>query len=104
MNEQVLELFKKSSPIFLMLQDKKRQEILLMLCEEGKLSVNQITNKLDLSRPATSHHLKLLFDVGLLSVEKNGTERFYEVQLADALSTLRDLLESLEIVVSKKNK
>lgn len=52
MAEQTLAIFKRSIPIFNMLQDENRQQILLMLCKNDRMTVNQITEKLSLSRPA----------------------------------------------------
>ena len=56
----IMEQFRKCIPIFSVLNDTKRQEIILILTDfpgEG-LTVNGITERIDLSRPAVSHHLK----------------------------------------------
>jgi DNA-binding transcriptional ArsR family regulator len=79
-----------------MLQDENRQQILVMLCKTDKMTVNQITEQLALSRPAVSHHLKLMRDAGLLSVSKVGTERYYSVEMAETLALLKSLTASLE--------
>ncbi|KRN15987.1 hypothetical protein FD14_GL002795 [Secundilactobacillus similis DSM 23365 = JCM 2765] len=79
-----------------MLQDENRQQILVMLCKIDKMTVNQITEQLALSRPAVSHHLKLMRDAGLLSVSKVGTERYYRVEMAETLALLKALTASLE--------
>lgn len=98
MAEQTLEIFKKGIPIFTMLQDENRQQILVMLCKSGKLTVNQITNHLSLSRPAVSHHLKLMLNAGILSVSKAGTERYYSASanMNSTLDLLKELTDSLE--------
>jgi DNA-binding transcriptional ArsR family regulator len=67
-----------------------------MLCKTDKMTVNQITEQLALSRPAVSHHLKLMRDAGLLSVSKVGTERYYRVEMAETLALLKALTASLE--------
>ncbi|WP_461215709.1 ArsR/SmtB family transcription factor [Lacticaseibacillus sp. GG6-2] len=79
-----------------MLQDENRQQILTMLCETDKMTVNQITERLALSRPAVSHHLKLMLDAGILTVSKVGTERFYQANMGDTLALLKQLTASLE--------
>ncbi|MBF8808256.1 MAG: winged helix-turn-helix transcriptional regulator [Enterococcus lacertideformus] len=96
MAEQTLEIFKKGVPIFTMLQDENRQKILVMLCRTDRMTVNQITEKLSLSRPAVSHHLKLMLNAGILSVSQVGTERYYSTDMAGTVDLLKALTNSLE--------
>lgn len=96
MSKEALDILQQSAPIFAMLQDENRQQILLMLCQTGPQSVKQITDKMKLSRPAVSHHLKLLLDQNLVSVKKNGTERKYAVTLQPAIVLLKQLTQELE--------
>lgn len=96
MSKEALDILQQSAPIFAMLQDENRQQILLMLCQTGPQSVKQITDKMKLSRPAVSHHLKLLLDQNLVSVKKNGTERKYAVTLQPAIMLLKQLTQALE--------
>lgn len=84
-----------------MLQDENRQQILLMLCKNDRMTVNQITEKLSLSRPAVSHHLKLMLDAGILSVSQVGKERYYSSDLTGAVELLKELTRSLEDEMKK---
>lgn len=102
MAEQTLEIFKKGIPIFTILQDENRQQILVMLCKTNRMTVNQITEKLSLSRPAVSHHLKLMLNAGILSVSQSGTERYYSADMTSTLTLLKALTQSLE--ADTKNK
>ncbi|MGD6886953.1 ArsR family transcriptional regulator [Staphylococcus shinii] len=61
MEEKTLEVFKKGSKLLNILQDEKRQQILVLLCREEQLTVNQIIELLPISRPAVSHHLNLIY-------------------------------------------
>lgn len=90
------QLFRKSTPIFQALGDPYRQDIILLLSEHDCLSVNEITEQSSLSRPAISHHLKILREVGLVSVEQKGTTRFYSLQLEDGVGVLKMLLDKVE--------
>ena len=45
--------------------DSARQEIILALARTDELNVSQLARKLPLSRPAISHHLKVLRQAGL---------------------------------------
>ena len=60
------------------LGDPARQQILLVLSQE-ELNVSDLTERFPISRPAMSHHLKVLRDVGLLVQERRGRERIYRV-------------------------
>lgn len=102
MAEQTLEIFKKGIPIFTILQDENRQQILVMLCKTNRMTVNQITEKLSLSRPAVSHHLKLMLNAGILSVSQSGTERYYSADMTSTVTLLKALTQSLE--ADTKNK
>lgn len=96
-----MNIMKKCIPVFSMLQDENRQEILILLFDNKELSVSQLTDKLSISRPAVSHHLKLLLDAGLVCVRKEGKERFYSVNLKDSLQLLQKLCESLQTDISQ---
>jgi DNA-binding transcriptional ArsR family regulator len=89
----VIKLFHKTEPLFVALGDPNRQQIVVQLLQTHKLSVNAITDATPLSRPAVSHHLKILAQAGLVSVERNGTQRLYH--LSDESITQVDLLEEL---------
>jgi ArsR family transcriptional regulator len=96
MIQETLEIFKRGTKILNILQDEKRQQILVLLCKEKQLTVNQITLLLPISRPAVSHHLKLMLDAGILSVSQVGLERYYSSDLEDTLDWLKELTSSLE--------
>ncbi len=71
--------FEKSRRLFLALGDETRQSILVTLMGAGcdGMRVGEITAKTHLSRPAVSHHLKILLDAGLVDVWHEGTMNFY---------------------------
>lgn len=96
MGKQALEIFRESLPVLQVLSDPNRQDILLLLSENGKMTVNEITEQLPLSRPAVSHHLKLLKNAGVVGVEQLGTLRYYFLSMQDSVALLRRLLAALE--------
>jgi len=61
--------------------DPIRQQILMLLSRE-RLNVGTLAERIHLSRPAVSHHLKLLMDAALLVQERAGRERVYRVDAA----------------------
>ena len=69
-------------------------------CHPG-LRVGDITAKTHLSRPAVSHHLKVLKDAKILSVYRTGTMNYYYLDPAhNALGTLRTLVDRVEMVLA----
>jgi ArsR family transcriptional regulator len=57
----------------------------------GEACVCHFTTRLDLSQPTVSHHLKLLFDAGLLERERRGTWVYYRI-IPEQLAALRQVL------------
>lgn len=101
----VTELFEKCSPVFLGLGDAQRQKLILDIAESGKegINVNSLAAKSNLSRPAVSHHLKVLRDYGLVQQMKNGTQIFYKISLMTAMENFRALLDEMTKIASSFN-
>ena len=79
--------------VFIALGDEHRQRILLTFEKGERLTVGQISEVSTLSRPAVSHHLKILRQAGVLDAEKVGKEVFLRVNkalLEEALSVVLD--------------
>lgn len=96
MSKRTLHVLSECIPVFTMLQDENRQQILMLLFDHRELSVAELTERLELSRPAVSHHLKLLLDSGLVAVTKKGKERIYSLCMERAVEQLKELLSSIE--------
>ena len=74
--EVVLEKFQVVTPIFQALGDENRQQIIMLLLESKQMNVTQITDEMGISRPAVSHHLKILKQAELVEADRNGKEIF----------------------------
>jgi DNA-binding transcriptional ArsR family regulator len=61
------------------LGDPNRRAIVEILSGGGQ-SVQQIADKLPISRPAVSRHLRLLKSAGLVSDQPDGTRRIYQLR------------------------
>ena len=96
MPQQIMSLMRQCIPIFTVLSDENRHKILQLLLENGKMNVNDITEHLHLSRPAVSHHLKIMLQAHSISVEQIGKERFYSIAMADAITQLKQLTDLME--------
>jgi DNA-binding transcriptional ArsR family regulator len=77
------------------LGDPTRQKIVMALSRE-RLNVNQLADRFPLSRPAMSHHLKVLSHGGLLVQERQGRERVYRVNVGRC----RRLVDQLKAFIS----
>lgn len=89
-------LFQQCRPLFQALGDPARQDIILTLGQHGPLNVRQIAARSPLSRPAVSHHLKVLRDIGLVTIEREGTENYYRLTAAVGLERLKALISAVE--------
>jgi DNA-binding transcriptional ArsR family regulator len=73
------------------LADPRRRHMLELVWDR-ECSPSDLARSCQLSRPATSQHLKLLREAGLVSVRLDGNRRFYRVR-ADRLAELRAMLD-----------
>jgi ArsR family transcriptional regulator, arsenate/arsenite/antimonite-responsive transcriptional repressor len=89
--------FRANLHIFAALGDTTRQDIVLLLAQHDQLNVNQITEHIPLSRPAVSHHLKVLLQADLVAMERVSRENYYRLTVDDALVLLRELVERAEV-------
>lgn len=64
---------------FQAIADPSRREILMLLTKD-KLSINALAGNFDMSRPAVSKHIKVLYEAGLILVNDRGRERYCELK------------------------
>lgn len=78
--------------------DESRHLIITLLAREdcAGLRVGDITEQTHLSRPAVSHHLKILLDAEVVGMNKEGTKHFYYLKLGGEWPTLVSLVENIE--------
>jgi ArsR family transcriptional regulator len=93
---KTLNIFREAIPLLQVLADATRQDIILALAENESLNVNQLAERLPLSRPAISHHLKSLKQTGLIDMEQRGTGNYYFLTLKESVNMLKELLSSIE--------
>jgi len=63
---------------FYALADPNRREILMMLSKE-KQNINAIAENFNISRPAVSKHIKVLYSARFITISEQGRERFCEL-------------------------
>jgi DNA-binding transcriptional ArsR family regulator len=49
---------------------------MLMLLSKNSLTINNLADNFDMSRPAVSKHIKILYGAGFISIQDIGRERY----------------------------
>ncbi|MBX3099429.1 MAG: winged helix-turn-helix transcriptional regulator [Salinibacterium sp.] len=68
--------------IFDVVSDPTRRELMLALRERSETSVGELVERLGLSQPTVSKHLKVLRDHELVHVREVGQHRYYRLDTA----------------------
>lgn len=68
------------------------RRVLFEALRDGPASVTDLAQRVPVSRPAVSQHLKVLHDAGLVTVRAEGTRRLYRIE-PQALVELRTWLD-----------
>ncbi len=100
--EEAKNLFERCSPVFLALGDRQRQKLFLDIAEAGEVNVSELASMSSLSRPAVSHHLKLLKDYGIVDAIKKGTQIFYKIDIFPALESVISLISAIQKIAKKE--
>jgi ArsR family transcriptional regulator len=83
-------------------RDPIRMDIILLLAQNKSMNVGDIATRFKVSRPAISHHLKVLKDAGILQCEKIGQEVFYCLDRAHIVAGLRRIADEIENCCSQR--
>lgn len=78
--KQLAEEFKMCQKTLLALGDENRQHLILEMMQIEDcygVRVGTITEKTNFSRPAVSHHIKILKDAGIIKMRREGTKNYY---------------------------
>ena len=86
--------FQNIADIFRQLGDPNRIRIFWLLCHCEECVVN-IADRVDMSSPAVSHHLRVLKDSGLLSSRREGREVYYRASDAAQSRLLHEMIEQV---------
>lgn len=78
--KQLAREFTACRKTLLALGDENRQHLILEMLQIGNchgVRVGEITERTHLSRPAVSHHLRILKEAGLVKMRREGTKNYY---------------------------
>jgi DNA-binding transcriptional ArsR family regulator len=68
-----------TSDVFNAVAEPRRRQILIFLADRER-PVTDIVETLDLDQPSVSKHLRVLHQVGLVRVRRNGRHRMYQTR------------------------
>ena len=97
--------------VFQVIADPSRRQMLLLLSKES-LTINNLAENFDMSRPAVSKHIKILHSAGFISIRDIGRERYCTLK-QDGFKDLQEWisffdkfwiskLQKLEMLLNKK--
>lgn len=103
--------FKDCQKAFTAIGDETRQQIIIALLEsdcEG-IRVGEITKKTNLSRPAVSHHLRILKNANIINMRREGTKNYYfmsadETEWSKILFLMQDINEIITTMSNEDKK
>ena len=92
--QKLAEEFRACRRTLLALGDENRQHLILEMLRMGKCTgvrVGEIAGRTNLSRPAVSHHLRILKEAGLVRMRREGTKNYYYIDVS--ADTMQQLLQ-----------
>ena len=98
---------------FQVIADPSRRQMLQMLSKDS-MTINSLAENFDISRPAVSKHIKILYTAGFISIKDIGRERYCTLK-QDGFNELQDFinyfdkfwvkkLQKLETILNNKSK
>jgi DNA-binding transcriptional ArsR family regulator len=84
-----------TTDVFNAIAEPRRRQIIEILARRGALAVSALVVALQMPQPAVSKHLGVLRKVGIVSVTKQGQQRFYQLD-AQQLKAVHDWTKKFE--------
>src|ERR1700733_9877971 len=85
---------------FQVIADPSRRQMLMMLSKDS-MTINSLAENFDISRPAVSKHIKILYNAGFISITGIGRER-HCVLKQDGFNALQDFINYFDKFWVKK--
>lgn len=76
---------------FQVIADPSRRQMLVMLSKDS-MTINSLAENFDMSRPAVSKHVKILYNAGFISIKDIGRERYCTLK-QDGFNELQDFID-----------
>src|SRR5450631_4426404 len=99
--------------VFQVIADPSRRQMMQLLSKHS-MTINSLAENFDMSRPAVSKHIKIMFTAGFISIKDIGRERHCTLK-QDGFNELQDFinyfdkfwatrLKKLETILNNKSK
>jgi DNA-binding transcriptional ArsR family regulator len=80
--------------VFQVIGDPSRRRMLMMLSKDS-LTISNLADNFDMSRPAVSKHIKILNSAGFISIQDIGRERYCTLK-KDGFKELQDWINHFD--------
>lgn len=80
--------------VFQVIADPSRRQMLMMLSKKS-MTINSLAENFDISRPAVSKHIKLLYNAGFISITGIGRERHCMLR-QDGFDQLQEFIDHFD--------
>jgi DNA-binding transcriptional ArsR family regulator len=87
---------------FQVIADPSRRQMLVMLSKDN-MTINALAENFDMSRPAVSKHVKILYNAGFITIKDIGRERYCTLK-QDGFNELQDFIDYFDKFWSTKLK
>ena len=87
---------------FQVIADPSRRQMLVMLSKDN-MTINALAENFDMSRPAVSKHVKILYNAGFITIKDIGRERYCTLN-QDGFNELQDFIDYFDKFWSTKLK
>ncbi|HWA33131.1 MAG TPA: metalloregulator ArsR/SmtB family transcription factor [Cyclobacteriaceae bacterium] len=84
----------QAADAFQVIADPSRRQMLMMLSKDS-MTINSIAKNFDMSRPAVSKHIKILYNGGFITIKDIGRER-HCVLKRDGFNELQDFINHFD--------
>lgn len=86
--------------VFQAIADPTRRQIIHLLAGNS-LTLNNVAEHFDVSRPAISKHVKILTECGIISIKQQGRERYCKAEL-NKLKEVSEWVAQYQVFWNKK--
>ncbi|MFI5159928.1 MAG: ArsR/SmtB family transcription factor [Sphingobacteriales bacterium] len=77
--------------VFQVIADPGRRQMLMLLSQKSR-TINNLAENFDMSRPAVSKHIKIMYNAGFIAIQDIGRERHCTLK-QDGFSALHEWLQ-----------
>jgi len=76
---------------FQVIADPSRRQMMMMLSKDS-MTINALAKNFDMSRPAVSKHIKIMYNAGFISITDIGRERYCTLK-QEGFNELQDFID-----------